>query len=561
MSAKIWIENEKLYIVHPFDLSLNEKYRQMYFIWNPKEKRREKKVSKIDQRSAHFLKNHLLTKKYNWQIDPKVSALILDKLGEEDRVGKGFGEIEKIPEFKVSDMDFSSLKIPPFHYQKEVISFMNSAKGIVLLGCEMGTGKTGMVIAYASISGISQTLIVCPASLKYKWKDEVAKFTDKTAQVLSDFEVNDLNPKIKLADFVIINYEQLSKYESYLSKAKFECVALDESHYLQNLQSQRTKIVFKLFKKTPKRICISGTPIRNRPIDFYAQLKFLRPDIFGNKLDYGIRYCNAKETPFGIDYKGASNLEELNRRISSFYVRKTKREVLKDLPKKTVSLIELEMNQSQKKDYLLEENDFFEMLSKKDTPISNNDLGKMVKMRQVCSRHKVEAIVEFVERFLESSEDRKIVIFAQFVETQKILRDKFKNVGVSLLGSDNAEKRHEAVSQFQNNPDKRVFVGSSIAASTGLDLYVADTVLFADLMWVPSDHQQCEDRCHRVGQINPVSVYYFIFKDTIESMIWSVVGKKLSIINEVLDKNMAENTFHAEKVIFNQFLNKFKDKK
>lgn len=421
------------------------------------------------------------------------------------------------------------------------------------------THNTLQVISYSTLNNL-YTVIVCPASLKYKWKAEVEKFTGRSAVVLSEYSPDKLDPKSKkLADFVIINYEQLVKYEKYLSKIKFDLVTLDESHYIINLQAQRTKIVFKLFKKIPKRICVSGTPIKNRPIDFYPQLKFLRPDIFSNKMDYGLRYCNAKETPYGWDLKGSSNLDELYKRMSSFYIRRIKKEVLKDLPEKTVSLIEIEMNDSEGQEYQELKDDFYEVLKNKKDGLDMADLGKMIKMRQFCSKSKIDRVVEFVEEFLESSDDRKIVIFSQFIETQKKLKEAFKGRCVSLLGEDSAIKRNESVQSFQNDPKVRVFVGSTIAAGVGIDLYAADTAVFVDLLWSPSDHQQAEDRLLRIGQKNAVSIYYFTFKNSIESMLWSVVGKKLSIINEVLEgKKDVQNSFNAERLVFNQFLTEFR---
>jgi len=501
IECKIWIENNRLYIIHPFDSFLNEKYRQFYFTWNNIAKQREKDLKKVDLRSIAFIKSMIIdSKKYKFNVDPKVLEFIKEKMGGEDEsLGPGFGEIEKAKPMN-ENIDFSFMKVGLFDYQKYGVAFINSVNGIAMLGDQMGVGKSGQVISYSTLNKL-YTVIVCPSSLKYKWKSEVEKFTGCSAVVLSEYDPEKLDPKSKLADFVIINYEQLIKYEKYLSKAKFDLAALDESHYILNLKAQRTKTVFKLFKKISKRICVSGTPIKNRPIDFYPQLKFLRPDIFGNKMDYGIRYCNAKETPFGWDLKGSSHLDELHKRISPFYIRRTKDEVLKDLPEKTVSLMEMEMNDKERLEYDDLTNEFYEVLkNKKNDPMDVSDLGKMIKMRQFCSKSKLNRIVEFVEQFLESSDDRKIVIFSQFIETQKKLKEAFKGRSVSLMGEDSSIKRNEAVTQFQNDPKVRIFVGSSIAAGVGLDLYAADTVIFADLMWSPSDHQQAEDRCILEGQ-------------------------------------------------------------
>lgn len=430
--------------------------------------------------------------------------------------------------------------------------------------------NTIQAIGYTAQNNL-RTVIVCPASLKYNWKNEIAKFTNKTAVVLTEYQAEELSPKNALADYIIINYEQLEKYSKYLLKSKFDCVILDESQYIMNLQAKRTKLVFKLFKKVEKRMCLSGTPIKNRPIEFYSQLKFLRPDQFSNKMKYALRYCDAKETPFGWDMKGASNLDELNRKIAPFYIRRLKQEVLKELPPKTVTVIETDLNVTEKNEYLKIKRDFERFMKDnwsihgvgyQDQRLDGAHLAKLMELKMFCSQTKVARVIEFVKEFVEASENRKIIVFSQFIHTQKMLRDAFPGISVSLLGEDAAEKRQEAVERFQSDPKIRVFVGSTIAAGVGLTLTAADTVIFADLMWSPADHQQAEDRAHRISQENPVFVYYMIFKETIEEMIWKVIGRKLSVIEQTLDgKNIQGSNPDVAKTVFSQMLKEFKDKK
>jgi SWI/SNF-related matrix-associated actin-dependent regulator 1 of chromatin subfamily A len=130
------------------------------------------------------------------------------------------------------------------------------------------------------------------------------------------------------------------------------------------------------------------------------------------------------------------------------------------------------------------------------------------------------------------------------------------------LGEDSAEERNAAVEKFQNDPNIRVFVGSTIAAGVGLTLTAADTVVFADLMWSPADHEQAADRVHRISQENPVFIYYMIYKDSIESMIWGVVGHKLGVLSKTLDGKEAKE-IHPDvvKMVFNSMLHNFRSKK
>lgn len=536
--------------------------------WNKDFKTWECNIKDADYETCRFFfKIFKEIPRFDWLISDEAFKAIKKRVDWHEKNMRESKEIKELKSKFDTDIDLSHMKLTPFPYQKVGVAFLNKVDGVGMVGDSMGLGKTLQAIGYTSLNNL-HTVIVCPASLKYNWKKEIEKFTDKTAVVLTEFESDTLNPKNKMADYVIINYEQLEKYEKYLMKAKFDCVILDESQYIMNLQAKRTKAVFKYFKKCKHRLCLSGTPIKNRPLEFYAQLKFLRPDQFSNKMKYALRYCDAKETPFGWDMRGSSNLDELNRKIAPFYIRRLKHEVLKELPPKTVTVLDLEMGVTEKAEYNKIQRDFNKFLQEnwnqygntyEERRIDGAHLAKLVELKQFCSKIKVQKVVEFVKEFIDSSENRKIIVFSQFIATQKALRDAFPGNSVSLLGEDSAEKRNEAVEKFQTDPNIRVFVGSTIAAGVGLTLTAADTVVFADLMWSPADHEQAADRVHRISQENPVFIYYMVYKDSIESMIWSVIGNKLSILTKTLDgKELKEVQPDVVKMVFGSMLNNFK---
>ena len=567
--ARIEFEDGKILISHIYNVSLVEKY---HFIKQIKFNRTNKKweclIADADYETCRFLfKVFKEVPEYEWLISEDAFKAIKSRIAFHEKNMKVNKEIKEIKTKEDVDIDLTHMKIPPFPYQKVGIYFLNKVQGIGMVGDSMGLGKSNQAIGYTSLNNL-HTIIVCPASLKYNWKKEIEKFTNKTSVILTDFEPEMLQPKNKMADYVIINYDQLLKYEKYLLKAKFDCVILDESQYIMNLQAKRTKAVFKFFKKCKHRLCLSGTPIKNRPLEFYAQLKFLRPDLFSNKMKYALRYCDAKETAFGWDLTGASNLDELNRKIAPFYIRRLKQEVLKELPPKTVSVLEMDMNATERQEYTRITKDFSKMMkenwkihgnSYSERRIDGAHLAKLVELKQYCSKIKTNRIIEFVKDFVASSENRKIIVFAQFIETQKILKEAFPGISVSLLGEDNDEKRNEAVEKFQNDPTIRVFVGSTKAAGVGLTLTAADTVCFADLMWSPADHEQAADRVHRISQTNPVFIYYMIFKNSIESMIWNIIGEKLSILTQITDgKKVQGNHPDVVKLVFSEMLEKFK---
>ncbi len=560
-----------IYLVHKFDKGLVDKYHFIKQIkWQPNFKYWDCDVSTADYETCRFLlKIYKEAPQYDWLVSEDAYEKIKSRLDYHESIIQQSREIKEIKSKVDIDIDLSYLKLPPFPYQKVGIAFLDKIHGVGMIGDEMGLGKSLSAIGYTSARKL-KTIIVCPASLKYNWQNEIKKFTNLTSFVMTELLPEEFDPKNLKYDYYIINYEQLQKYEKFFKKAKFDCVVLDESHYIKDLQAKRTKSVYKYFKKVPHRLLLSGTPIKNRPLEFYSQLKFLRADLFSNKQNYALRYCDAKEDKFGRwDYSGASNLEELNRKIANFYIRREKKDVLKELPEKTVSLVELDLNVNEKNEYNRINKDFYKVLdeswkqygsSMQNMKIGGNQLSKMMEMKQFCSHHKISRIIEYVREFLESSEDRKIIIFSQFIHTQRKLRDAFPGQTVSILGENSDIERQEAVDRFQSDPKIRVFVGSTIAAGIGITLTAADTVCFADLMWSPSDHLQAEDRAYRIGQKNNVQVNYFVFKDTIEEMIWKTLSKKLGVIMQALDGKRQEKSLNEDvvKTVFNEILEDFK---
>lgn len=568
--AKIELSEEgKIIITHKYDANLIDKYHFIKQIkYNKPLKVWECNIKDADYETCRFFfKIFKEIPRFEWLISDEAVKAIKKRTAWHEKNMRESKEIKELKSKHDTDIDLSHMKLTPFPYQKVGIAFLNKVGGVGMVGDSMGLGKSAQAIGYTSLNNL-HTVIVCPASLKYNWQKEIAKFTDKTSVVLTEFEADSLDPKNKLADYVIINYEQLQKYEKYLLKSKFDCVILDESQYIMNLQAKRTKAVFKYFKKCKHRLCLSGTPIKNRPLEFYAQLKFLRPDQFSNKMKYALRYCDAKETPFGWDLRGSSNLDELNRKIAPFYIRRLKHEVLKELPPKTVTVMDLEMGVTEKSEYQKIQREFEKVMAENwkihgtsyaDRRIDGAHLAKLVELKQYCSQIKISRVTEFVKEFVDSSENRKIIVFSQFINTQKALRDAFPGISVSLLGEDSADKRNDAVERFQNDPKIRVFVGSTLAAGVGLTLTAADTVIFADLMWSPADHEQAADRVHRISQENPCFIYYMVFKDSIESMIWQVIGHKLSVLSKTLDgKELKEIQPDVVKMVFSDMLNKFR---
>jgi SWI/SNF-related matrix-associated actin-dependent regulator 1 of chromatin subfamily A len=553
ITAEVFFDEGILCIRHPFNKNLNKRYQFFgKFKFDSLLKRWE--LNKLDdiEVAKFILTLNQVEPAYFWKISPEALEKINNIIDAFNSNMEKHRDILSLKKLKTIPIEWDKyLKVEPLDFQKVGIIFIERNNGLAFVGDDMGLGKTMQAIGYTTIHQL-KTIVVCPASLKYNWKREIEKFTTRSSCVLSEFK-----PDVKVidADYIIINFEQLKKYEKFLEKQKFDCVVIDESQYIKESSSDRYKKCKKLFKKVPKRILLSGTPLKNRPIEFYTQLNFIRPDLFKNKEQYGLRYCDAKENFFGrgYDYSGASNLRELNSKIAHFYIRRIKENVLKDLPEKTINQLDLELTQQQVRDYKYLCQDF-----KKEYKSNINldqSLKTIVKIKQYLSKSKISDVVDFVNQSLMQS-DRKVIVFSQFKETQNLLLKEFGDKANSIFSEYSSEKRMKEVDEFNTNPDKKVMVSSTIAGGVGFNMTAADMVCFVDLLWNPSDHAQAEDRAYRLGQKKAVSVYYFTYLKTLEPMLMNLLQKKKKIILQALD-GKTEEELESDIEIKREFLNEF----
>lgn len=565
-----------LTLSHPYNKKLIKKY-QMFkcFSYNEINKAWEiKKIPNIEV--CRFLLNlNQENPKFYWKLSKKAFQFLEReyqkfKIDIEEHLEKV--KLKRNKDF--NDLGDLNLKegIEPFPFQKVGVKFLELNNGVAMIGDSMGLGKTMQAIAYTSKNNL-RTAVVCPASLKYNWKREISKFTNRKALVLSEIKetmYRKVKKEVLEYDYIIINYEQLQKYEKILKKIPFDCVVLDESHYMSNSGSIRTRKVKSCFSKVEKKILLSGTAIKNRPIEFYPQLNFLRPDLFPNKEHFGLRYCDPqlnswggkydednKEKFKGYLYNGASNLRELNAKIAPFYIRRFKEDVLTDLPEKTINLLDLEMTKEEREEYNKICEDFFGIIDSKNEKLSLS-LKRIVKIKQYLSKIKIKQIKEFTDNILKENPKKKVIIFSQFKDSQKRLHNYYKNQGNAILSHFSSKKRDDEVEEFNSNPEKRVMVASTIAGGVGFNITSADTVIFADLMWNYSDHEQAEDRAYRIGQKNAVSVYYLNYSNTIEELLWKMIEQKIDIIGQVLDGKDEKESLE-EKEIIKGFFNDFKE--
>lgn len=483
-----------------------------------------------------------------------IEKLLVEKEKSYHVWGKFFDE-DKLSEFWVPksslikthtidkvEIDYSKYDHrPPLLHQKEAIEKLVGSKRFILAD-DMGLGKTTSTIIAALETGAKKILIVCPASLKINWEREIANYSDRPVYIAEGKKYS------TEADFVIVNYDILKNFHDIKDKdnslfieSNFELVILDEAHMISNAQAQRTKIINNFVKQIKRVWLLTGTPMTSRPMNYYNLLSIIESPVAQNWMAYAIRYCQGYQFRAGNrkvwNVTGASNLEELRDRTSKQILRRLKEDVL-DLPDKIITPVYLRTSSKEYKDLMGE---YYEWMDKRKEESSSLTVqfSKLMKVRKVIANEKVKQTIEFVENIIEQG--KKVIIFTNFTDTLQLIHNHFGKESVYLDGSCNKVQRQFAVDQFQDNEKIKVFVGNLKAAGVGLTLTSAEVVIMNDLSFVPAEHAQAEDRAYRYGQKNNVLVYYPIFENTIEGVIYDILNTKKKIIGTVMGDEVSDN--------------------
>lgn len=439
--------------------------------------------------------------------------------------------------FDEKALDLKGLDSCLFPFQRTGVAFIESRKGRALIADEMGLGKTAQAISWLRLHPeLRPVVVVCPASIKINWEREFQMWGVKNEKIqIISGKKNDYD---LIGDIIIINYDILTSWLETLITYNPKVVIYDEVHYLRNSSAMRTKVGKRLAKKTPHVIALSGTPIVNRPIEFFNSINMIRPDIFPSFWRFAHEFCGARWNGFGWDFTGATNTDKLHNLLTeTIMIRRRKEDVLTDLPDKVYGVIPFEIdNREEYKqasaniiDWILQN----EGQEKADRASNAEVLVEFEKLKQLAVQGKMESIKEWVSDFLESGE--KLVVFATHTATLNILQAEFKDLSVRLDGSTNQKDRQEAVDRFQTDKKIRLFLGNIKAAGVGITLTAASNVAFVELPWTPGDLEQAADRLHRIGQKGTVNVWTLVAQDTVEEDIATIISSKQKVLVAILD--------------------------
>jgi hypothetical protein len=411
------------------------------------------------------------------------------------------------------------------------------------------THNTTSTIIAALETKAKKILIVCPATLKINWKREIENYTDKSIYICDGKSYDDNH------DIIIMNYDIVknfhdpkNKENSKILKSNFDLLILDEAHLAKNPQAIRTKLINDIAKDIERLWLLTGTPMTSRPIDYYNLLNLVESPVANNWMAYVVRYCAGYQFKAGNrkvwNVMGASNLEELRERTSNSILRRLKENVL-DLPEKIITPIYLRLNSVEYENVMGEYYNWYDKNPEESKSLTVQ-FTKITKVRQIIADEKVKNTIEIAENIIEQG--KKVIIFCNFTDSLNKIYEHFKKTAVKLDGSMTKNARQNSVDEFQNNEKIKVFVGNIKAAGVGITLTAAEAVIMNDLSFLPSDHAQAEDRAYRYGQKNSVLVYYPIFENTIEGIIYDIINEKKKVIATVMGDNVG-TTEAAEQIL------------
>lgn len=421
-----------------------------------------------------------------------------------------------------------------YPFQKAGVRYALKAKR-VLIGDEMGLGKTLQGSATVVAAGAFPCLVICPKAVKNQWVHEINKFfPEQTAAAFNNGKTNwDVN-------FLVINYDVLSRNLESLKAVFWKAVIIDESHYIKNSRTKRSQAVMELVEDVEYRIALTGTPVLNKPIELAPQLSFLNrmDEIFGGFWPFAIKHCDAHKTEYGWNMNGAAHLDELARDLRSYcFVRREKKEVFKELPAlqrtnipcsisvRAAAAFQREVKKTAKKLKKLKE--------QSPNAAKAEAIVEMMRLKREAAQYKYDTALEWLKNFLDSGE--KLVLFAHHKDLQdKLFRDLSDFNPASITGGDSSEKREQNVNKFWNDDSCKVIVCSIKAANVGVNLQKASNVAFFEFAWHSGDMDQAEARVHRIGsEASSINSYWLIGENTFDAALVAIIEAKRQIADAV----------------------------
>lgn len=405
------------------------------------------------------------------------------------------------------------------------------------------------------------------AMIKYKDIDS----RNRISRVIDQIEKQGSRArKVRDPEYKIVSVNGVS-FEDFV-KAGYKTLICDESHYLKDLDAQRTVAAIEISGTVDHAICLTGTPIDSRPMELWSQLQIVNKSVAPKRFDFGVRYCGGFQKPAARgqmvwDFSGVSNISELDKTLrSTVMIRRTKDQVMKELPPKTRTMIPFVVDEADDKLYRKEEVGALDRLRKlrkerddwravldslpeadrrayiakhaekahRAAGLKDLAIAEIEKLKEAAVNAKFSECIEFTAE--KQASQGKVLVFAVHHETIDRIVAAFREKGIKtdfIDGRVTGIPRQNKIDAFQDG-DLEILVCGIRAMSVGANLVASHTVVFIELDWTPGIHSQAEDRTHRIGQTKPVTVYYLLLLGSIEEKIAKMIDSKREVVNSIL---------------------------
>lgn len=475
---------------------------------------------------------------------------------EQKRINFGSSKLIKlecghmVTEEVIMSADYSSIKSTDgrslMPYQIDGVKFLEQADAKAVLADEQGLGKTVMALALLKLHGekLLPAIIVCPSTVTIQWHHEILRWCGVNGYLTQVIP----SGKVLAApgfNIYVTTYDLLKNEKCFeLVKDNIKMVIIDECQRIKNHLSDRAKAIQKVCKNVEHILPMSGTPIKNNAGEYFTVLNLVRPRLFPQYNTFIERDCDSYSNGYGYKIGGLRNPEAFHEKTKDFILRRTKAEVLPDLPALSRRFRHVMLDRKLNKAYdaaLKELDDLYYDNEMGSMEKNANMLAIMSKLRQITGISKVEDCVDFVTEFLLSN-DRPITVFVHHHNVATMLEASLNNwlvegnfAPVMMLTSQlSGDGRAELVRRFKAG-ESRVMIASTLAAGEGINLqFCADAVLL-ERQWNPANESQAESRFHRFGQNNAVTITYMIASETIDEYFTELVESKRAIVASTLD--------------------------
>jgi superfamily II DNA or RNA helicase len=496
-------------------------------------------------------------------LDAVIYSDVLEYIDRENEIAEGL-DLERQLLAKLSrghDPLDGVLKTKLLPYQARGAIFA-ACRGRVVLADDMGLGKTVQALAAAEMlrrrRGIARVLVIAPASVKYQWKTEIEKFTDHPAQIIDGLLPRRRELYVSPKFFNLTSYELALKDVRYMQELAPDLIILDEAQRIRNWTTATARTIKQL--QSRYAFVLTGTPIENKLEELFSVVEF----IDGRRLGPAFRFLHEHRTEDEkghlIGYRG---LDRIHDQLAPILLRRTRQEVLKDLPERTDQILHVPLTPQQAEPYW-EQSDILGILMRKwgrQGWLSETDLRRIMcclqNMRMLCdstflfdkqTNHSPK-LAEFREivRELTIEENRKVVVFSEYERMTHLAGKELAKLGigfVSLHGGVPSKNRGALMEKFRRDAECRVFL-STDAGGVGLNLQAASAVINFEPPWNPARLEQRIGRVHRLGQAHPVHVVHLLTTGSIEERVWETLKLKKSLFAGVFDSPTAEVSFAA----------------